>query len=74
MKSNLAKLQLFESSCVSLYQICKPGFGWFLTFLLADPVKLNQIGWGESVNCCLHVSPQMFYGVKSGLFLGHSRT
>ena len=35
----------FKSSWVSLYKLCSPGFGQFIPFFLADPLKLHQIGW-----------------------------
>lgn len=66
----------FESSEVSLYNLCTPGFGKFIPFFLADPLMLRQIGQEASVNCHLQVSTDLWgsMGFKSGLWLGHSRT
>lgn len=51
------------------YKLAHLDFRQFLIFLLADSIKLNQIGWAAPVNCHLQVFPQIFYGIKSVLWL-----
>ena len=54
----------FESSWVCLYQLCTSVFGEFLTFFLADLLKLCQVGWGVSVNSNLQVFLQILNGFQ----------
>ena len=62
-----------ESSWVWRYKLGTPAFGEFLPFFSADPLKLRLDGercWTaifRSLQRCL-------IGLKSGLWLGHSRT
>lgn len=53
---------------------------WAISPTVADPLKLNRIGWGASLNCVcdLHASPQTFYGAQTWALAGpltfsHSR-
>ena len=45
-------------------KLCTPGFGDFLPFLSADPLKLCQVGRGPSVDGHFQVSPEMFDWVQ----------
>ena len=51
--------------------LCTPGFGDFLLFFSADPLKLCQVRWGPAIFRCLQ---RCSIGFKSGLWLGHSGT
>ena len=63
-----------ESSWVLSYKLGTPVFGEFLPFFSADPLKLCQVGWGASLHSYFQVSQRCSIGLKSGLWLSHSRT
>ena len=63
-KSGIGSKYSFESSWVCLHQLSTSRFGDFLTFFLADLLKLCQVGWGESVNSNCHVVPQILNGIQ----------
>ena len=44
-------------------QVCTPGFGEFLPFFSADPLRLCQVGWGPSVDIHFR-SPELFDWVQ----------
>lgn len=70
--SKISVLELLYSNYIlqSLERLCTPGFGHFIPFFLADPLRFCQNGWAASVNCHLQVFPKLQYGLS----LVHSRT
>lgn len=49
-------------NCKWIYKLCPPGFGQFILFFPAEPLKLRLIGWEASV-IIIFRSTQMLCGV-----------
>ena len=54
-KSSFSRNHSLKSSWFSVHRLCKPGFGQFIPFFQADPLKVHQTGCEASVSC--HLRP-----------------
>ena len=58
----------FVAITASILLALKLGFGQFIPFFHAHPLKLGRVGWEVFVNCHRQVSPKIFWGL--GLSFG----